>query len=65
MIASLESLPAVDRVQEDVAEAKEDNRGEELSSVEFSVVVDEAVAEEEHHSVTGAMVGGTSLLIVQ
>ena len=48
--------------QEDEAEAKEDHRGEELSSVEFSVVADEVVAEEEHHSVTGAMVGGTLLL---
>ena len=46
MIASLESLPAVDRVQEDVAEAKEDSRGEELNLQEFSVVVDEDVAEE-------------------
>ena len=51
-----------DSKQEDEAEAKEDNRGEELSLEEFSVVADEAVAEEEHHSVTGAMVGGTLLL---
>ena len=59
-----------DRVQEDEAEDREVNRGEEQHrSVEFSVVVevdeDEDVAEEVCHSATGVMVGGTSLLIAQ
>ena len=58
----------VDRVQEDEAEDREANRGEEFSSVEYSEVVvvevDEDVAEEVCHSVTGVMVGGTSLLTV-
>ena len=52
----------MDSRQEDGAEVREDNRGEERSLEEFSVVADEAVAEEEHHSATDAMVGGTLLL---
>ena len=52
----------MDSRQEDVAEVREDSRGEELSSVEYSVVEDEDVAVEVCHSATGVTVGGTSLL---
>ena len=67
MIASLERLPVVDRVQEDEAEVREDSRGEEYSSVEYREVVVVEVDEDEVGclNATGAMVGGTSLLIVQ
>ena len=52
-------------MQEDEAEVMEDNRGEEHSSVEYSVVGDEDVVVEVCHSVTGVMVGDTLLPTVQ
>ena len=55
----------MDSRQEDVVEVREDNRGEELSLVEFSVDEDEDVAVEVCHSATGVMVGDTLLLTVQ
>ena len=55
-------------MQEDEAEDREDNRGEEYSLVDFREVVVVEVDEdevEEYLSATGAMVGGTSLLTAQ